>query len=64
MINKELIRHLEELVAKPELQQAYLAGYDCGKNGANTTNCHFRNFATPEHTEMWEKGKADGEAAK
>jgi hypothetical protein len=24
--------------------------------------CHFRLFATPKHTQAWEKGKADAAA--
>lgn len=40
---------------------AYTAGYDFGLNGANTRNCHFKYFATPELTKEWERGKADSE---
>jgi hypothetical protein len=39
----------------------YLAGFDCGKNGPNISNCHFHNFATPEMTKRWEHGKSDAE---
>jgi len=39
-------------------KQAYDLGFDCGKNGANTTNCHFSIFSTPERTRAWERGKA------
>jgi hypothetical protein len=42
-------------------QMAYDAGVDCAKNGANTTNCHFTIFATPELTAAWERGKTDAE---
>jgi ribosome modulation factor len=45
-------------------QHAYAAGYDCGLNGGNTTNCHFSLFSTRELTEAWEHGKRDGDAAK
>jgi hypothetical protein len=38
----------------------YKAGYDAGKNGADTTNCNFRNFDTIEHKELWEKGNIEG----
>ena len=38
-------------------QEAYDFGYDFGKNGANTTNCHFSIFATTELMKSWEKGK-------
>jgi hypothetical protein len=44
------------------LAEAYAAGRDCALNGANTTNSHFRHFATPEQTKAWEKGKAEAEA--
>ena len=39
--------------------RAYDAGYDCGINGPNTTNCHFTYFSTKELTEEWERGKSD-----
>lgn len=42
----------------------YKLGYDCGLNGANTTNCDFRIFSTPENTKEWERGNKDGEMAK
>ena len=32
-------------------------GYDCGINGANTTNCSFALFSKPEYTDAWERGK-------
>ena len=44
-----------------ELKEAYKAGYDCGKNGANTVNCNFRYFSSPEKTKAWEQGKKDAE---
>lgn len=37
----------------------YQAGYDCGKNGANTENCNFKWFDTPENTKEWERGKEE-----
>jgi hypothetical protein len=40
------------------LQEAYNAGRDSAIHGANTTNCHFRHFATREKTMMWERGRA------
>lgn len=46
---------------KKKESEAYLAGLDCARNGANTTNCHFTHFATPEQTREWERGKRDGE---
>jgi len=41
-----------------ELKTAYEAGRDCALNGANTENCNFKWFATPESTAEWERGKA------
>lgn len=43
---------------------ARAAGYQCGLNGPDTKNCHFRFFATPELTAMWEEGKRKGEEEK
>ena len=42
----------------------YRAGYDCGKNGPNETNCHFEIFSTPQKTKRWELGKKDAEAGR
>ncbi len=39
----------------------YKAGYNCGKNGANTINCYFEFFSTPEKTKEWERSKTDAE---
>jgi hypothetical protein len=39
----------------------YQAGFDCGRNGPNMSNCDFRHFATPEMTEHWKRGKRDAE---
>jgi hypothetical protein len=43
---------------------AFVAGKDCVLSGPNTSNCHFRHFATPQQTRAWEQGKAEGDAAK
>ena len=45
-----------------DVKHCYHLGYDCGKNGPSTTNCHFAAFASPEKTKVWEEGKADAEA--
>ncbi len=39
----------------------YEHGYDCGKNGANETNCDFRIFSTQDRMKAWELGKKDAE---
>ena len=44
-----------------EQTYAYRMGFDCGKNGANLSNCFFGIFDTEEHTKEWERGKADAE---
>ncbi len=44
-------------------EHCYKMGYDCGKNGSNTTNCHFALFASPEKTKAWERGKKKAEGA-
>lgn len=43
---------------------AYMAGFDCGQNGATMTNCHFRYFATEQLKAAWEQGKSVGEMAR
>lgn len=42
----------------------YDLGFDCGKNGPNTTNCSFLIFSSKERTRAWERGKAAGERAR
>lgn len=44
--------------------KAYLMGFDCAMNGANTTNCHFSIFSSEQNTREWEQGKQDGELEK
>ena len=46
------------------LEDTYASGYNCGKNGANTNNCHFALFSSPEKTKEWERGKKDAEEEK
>lgn len=45
-----------------EQMDAYEAGKDSVINGANTENCNFRIFSTPEKTKAWERGVADAKA--
>lgn len=35
----------------------YEAGKDYALNGANTENCNFKWFATPESLAEWERGR-------
>lgn len=44
-------------VCSMDLKKAYDYGYDCGKNGANTENCHFTIFSNGKFTKAWERGK-------
>lgn len=43
------------------LEEAYQAGRRCALSGASLDNCHFKYFATPEHTAEWERGKREAE---
>ena len=55
---RELLRELTTpalLAATPEYAEAM--GRDYVLSGANTTNCNFRLFATPELTRAWERGR-------
>ena len=45
---------------KGNLKKCYEMGYDGGVNGANTDNCHFGLFASPEMTKAWENGNKAG----
>ena len=47
-----------------DLKHCYRLGYNCGKNGPNTTNCHFAAFETPEKEKEWNRGQADAQAGK
>ncbi len=40
---------------------AYDAGYDCGLNGSDNFNSHYRFFTTKESMQEWEKGKRNAE---
>ena len=44
-----------------DAKYAYKMGIDYAINGANTTNCNFAIFSSPENTKAWEKGKRDAE---
>jgi ribosome modulation factor len=45
-------------------EYAYQMGYDCGINGANTTNCSFAIFSDHAFTKEWERGKRNAEKIK
>lgn len=44
-------------------EEIYKLGFDAGKNGANTTNCDFRCFSTPENKDEWQRGYDKGKLA-
>ncbi len=48
----------------PSVEDAYRMGREYTSNGPNEENCHFRLFATPDHTRAWEKGTADAATGK
>ena len=50
-----------EAIPDQDEKKAFAAGYDCGINGANTTNCHVSLFARPELMKAWEDGKKAAE---
>lgn len=58
------LRHLfGAMRASGDFESPYAAGFDCGKNGSNTKNCHFNWFSTKERTAEWERGKKAGESS-
>lgn len=52
----DLARRLAYVPSADE-KRAFEMGWDCGKNGPDTTNCHFGLFATRKLTDAWERGK-------
>lgn len=44
--------------------EAYRNGYTSGRDGANDTNCHFANFATPALTAAWQRGERDAKTGR
>lgn len=41
-------------------EEAERMGFDAGFNGPDTTNCHFRYFATEALRDAWERGQTRG----
>lgn len=62
--NLRAVKTLAKTSAVLNNQDVFKKGYDCGKNGSNTENCHFSLFSTPERTKAWEEGKKAGELAR
>ena len=46
---------------RPSLEDAYRMGRDCALHGADSTNCHFALFRSPEMTAEWERGKREAD---
>jgi ribosome modulation factor len=55
----DLLKRLLNIPKRNE-EYAYQMGYDCGINGANTTNCNLAIFSCVENTREWERGNRDG----
>ena len=53
---KELEQLMKLIPPKRSEDYAYKMGIDSHINGANTTNCHFSIFSSPENTKSWEEG--------
>ena len=51
------VEFINSLKPKLDLKGCEKLGYDCAKNGANTTNCDFRIFGNVEGKDAWERGK-------
>ena len=47
---------MKKVINKKLLKEAYQAGKDKKKNGANEKNCHFSFFATKAQMKAWEAG--------
>jgi hypothetical protein len=47
---------------KETLDYCYKMGKDAAINGANSKNCNFALFGTPEYKNAWEKGNKDGKS--
>lgn len=64
--NKELekIKHILDEINSKDEKTAFVAGYNCSIYGANTKNCHYSLFASPELTKAWESGKEQAEMEK
>ena len=48
-------------VKAKEFKTSYEAGFDCGINGADNFNSHYRWFLSKSSMEEWEKGKRNAE---
>lgn len=59
---EQLERPASRDIATGTFDTPYDAGFDCGKRGANTDNCHFRYFSSQERTQEWERGHREATA--
>lgn len=49
------------LLPAATLEESFRAGQSFAWHGASLDNCHYKFFATPEHTREWERGKREAE---
>jgi len=65
LFQRQIERHRRVAARQAFHGGPYEAGYDCGKNGPNTDNCHFRWFNSQHRAAQWELGKraAQGKTA-
>lgn len=61
-MNRYIERVRSLLSKETDEADAYRAGLDCARHGANEGNCHFQFFASPKLTAAWERGHADGKS--
>ena len=50
---------MERKFEDERIEEAYQMGIDCAVNGANTKNCNFKLFDTPDRKNAWELGKKE-----
>jgi len=55
---------MEKKYSDTKLQECYEKGYDSIISGANTKNCNFALFTSPDRKDAWEKGRKDAEKSK
>ena len=53
---------MDRIYSDSTLQECYEAGFDAGKDGANTNNSNFRLFDNPHRKKAWERGHRKGKA--
>lgn len=60
-----MLEKIKSFLSNPaDADECFQAGFDCGMNGANTTNCAIKYFSSKDKTKKWEEGKKAGDEAK